>query len=74
MKTLETMTVGELKAYLEEFPDSCKVVFSFPAGDYWKTQLVGGINYAEYANVKYSGYHEKHQIDDEGGEEVLVLS
>ncbi len=73
--TLDTMTVGELKTYLEEFPDSAKVVFSFPAGDQ-HTQLIGAIKVAEYANVTFSGYHQLFQVhlqDDDKGQEVLIL-
>ncbi len=76
---LDTMTVGELKAYLEEFPDSAKVAFSYPSGDHWRTVLVGAIKSAEYANVKFSGYHDTHQIAEPEGEEtekveeVLIL-
>lgn len=59
---MDTMTVGELKAYLDEFPDSQKVGFAYPSGDYWKTELIGSILGVEYAFVKFSGYHQKHQL------------
>lgn len=74
--SIKTMTVGELRQYLEEFPDSAKVVFLYPSGDFWRTALAGTINYAEYANVEYSEYHKQYQVakDDEEGEEVLVLT
>lgn len=77
-KQIETMTVGKLKEYLEEFPDETPVVFSYPSRDYWKTELVGEINSAEYANVKYTDYHRCFQIDkseedNEESQEVLVL-
>lgn len=75
-KQLETMTVGKLKEYLEEFPDDMPVVFSYPSRDYWKTELVGSITCAEYANVKYTDYHQCFQVDkneDSEEQEVLVL-
>jgi hypothetical protein len=75
-KNIKTMTVGELKQYLEEFPDSAKVVFAYPSGDYWHTELIGEINYAEYASVKYTEYHRCFKVmdtEDEDGQEVLVL-
>lgn len=78
MKTLNTMTVGELKAYLEEFPDKCKVAFSYPAGDHWRTELVGTITQAEYANVEYTEYHRVFQVltTEDGpkkSQEILIL-
>jgi hypothetical protein len=77
-KKIETMTVGELKKYLEEFPDNAPVVFSFPARDYWRSTLLSPIHSAVYGNAKYSEYHQQLQLetDEEKAEnlpEVLIL-
>jgi hypothetical protein len=75
-KQIETMTVGELKKYLDEFPDETPVVFGYPSRDYWRTELVGSISSAEYAHVKYTDYHQCFQVDtnqESEEQEVLVL-
>lgn len=77
MKTLKTMTVGELRKYLERFPDSLPVVSTSPAGDYWRTVLAVGITKGELQQVEYTNYHECYKlVDDEDAEgtEALVLS
>lgn len=74
MSKLDTMTVGELKVYLEEFPDDKKVVFAYSSGDYWMTELVGTITKGDYDNIKYDNYHSSFSVSKDGkGEEVLVL-
>jgi hypothetical protein len=74
---IETMTVGELKAYLDEFPDDKPVGFAYPSGDHWRTKLFGAIQTAEYANVNYSSYHQRPQVlteeENDEGQEVLIL-
>ena len=81
---LDTMTVGELKAYLDGFPDERPVAFAFPSGDYWRTRLVGQIKSPEYVTVTYSEYHQQFQVKadedtdedtegDDGAQEVLIL-
>ncbi len=77
-KELKTMTVGELKAYLEEFPDDQKIGFSYQTGDFWKTELFGEIGSAEYATVAWSEHSRAFRLVDEsekyeGQEEVLIL-
>lgn len=76
-RKLVTMTVKELKAYLDKFPDHKPVAFAYPAKDHWRTELVSGITRAEYVNVTYSGYHKSHQKADEDNNEktteILIL-
>lgn len=74
---LQTMTVGELKAYLDEFPDNAKVVFSYPSPDNY--EACGTINSAEYGTVEFNkSYNEFIFADEYNGENakgivVLVL-
>lgn len=79
IRPLEAMTVGELKEYLEEFPDSQKVGFSYPTGDFWRTEVFVGIQSAEYATVAWSEHSRAYRLVDEDDrqdnprEEVLIL-
>jgi hypothetical protein len=82
MNELRTMTVGELKALLAEYPDELPVCFSYPSGDHWRTVLAGTIESAEEAHVKYTAYHEEYKVvypedgkeEDEGATAVLLLN
>jgi len=77
MKELKTMTVGELKKLLNEFPDNVKVAFKYPSHDHWHTELVGKIDNADFVEINYTDYHQCFQIvaeEYEGElEEILVL-
>lgn len=79
MPKLETMTVGELKAYLAQFPDSAKVGFSYPSGDYWRTELVGTVRRGVLASAEYNARHQcfRRLPEEEAPEgepvEILIL-
>jgi len=77
MKEIETMTAKELKEFLNQFPDDTKVVFSYPSGDHWRTQLAGEIQESTWRKVKYTEYHRCFEVTDpedtDNLEMVLVL-
>lgn len=74
---IDTLTVGQLKLLLEEFPDHAKVTFSYPSGDFWRTQIVAPVLGARFVRCEPCHYHKGHRIQEPGselpGEEVLVL-
>lgn len=81
---LKTMTVGELRKLLSGVEDDVLVGFEVPAGDYWRSTLLGTIRKAEHGIVKYSEYHRRYTILDAEREDkeefpetlpsVLILS
>lgn len=59
------MTVSALIAELQRFDANDVVVFQYPAGDYWRTQLVSVITEVGENSVKWSEYHRTLEIADE---------
>jgi len=64
------MTRKDLIFYLEGFEEedqdgTMEVKFSYPSGDYWRTELAGKINDASEGYTKYSDYHRTDQIATE---------
>ena len=70
------MTVAELIEYLQEQDQTLEVKFSYPSGDYWRTQLAKDIEEVETGLVEYSDYHRLDKVvdNDEDGTLVLLLS
>jgi hypothetical protein len=70
------MTVAELIEYLEEQDQTLEVKFSYPSGDYWRTQVAKDIEEVETGLVEYSDYHRMDKVvdNDEDGTLVLLLS
>lgn len=69
MKNPKTMTVGELKAILNEYPNDLPVMMEYPSGDYWKTQIAKELNDAEELEVEYSEYHQKFKLGNQEEED-----
>jgi len=75
----KTMTAGEIRAQLSDFPDDKPVMFAYPSGDHWRTVLVGEIESVEPAFVAYTEYHQQFKLlddeSDENGtdEEITVI-
>lgn len=76
------MTVQELIDELSSYDPDMEIKFVYDSGDYWKTELAGGIDTIEEGNVAYSSYHQTHAVvnekwdeDDQDGdvERVLLL-
>lgn len=40
------------------------VHFTYPAGDYWKTEIAAEVCKVEPGSISYSGYHQKFQTLD----------
>jgi len=70
------MTVAELIEYLQEQDQTLEVKFSYPSGDYWRTQVAKDIEEVETGLVEYSDYHRMDKVvnNDEDGTLVLLLS
>jgi hypothetical protein len=57
MRDLNTMTVGDLRDLLEDFPDDARVIFTTDYGDYHHTKQALGIRSAESGHrVERSAY------------------
>ena len=69
------MTVAELIEYLQEQDQTLEVKFSYPSGDYWRTQVAKDIEEVETGLVEYSDYHRMDKVvdNDEDGTLVLLL-
>lgn len=68
MSKPKTMTVNELRKLLDGIEGDTLVGFAIPAGDYWHTTLLGGINTSGIAVVEWSEYHRAFKVlnaDDE---------
>ncbi len=73
------ITVDELKEMLDDFEGDMKVVFSYNYGDHWNTAVAENIGEVEDNFIKYSDYHRKAKVSEEGfkeedSEKVLVIS
>ena len=62
------MTVKELIEELSYQNPDAKVVFSYPSGDYWKTDLAGEVITVEEGDVTHSDYHDHLKIADSDDE------
>lgn len=74
------MTVKELKAMLERFSDDMEVCYAYPARDYWRNTIAGGIKNAVEKEVVFSKYHENLVVaedvlaeDDENEYKTVVI-
>lgn len=67
-----TITVGELKEMLENYPDDTKILVEQATHDYWKTIVVKPIAEAELETLEYNDYHQSLKVsqptDDEDQE------
>ena len=76
---MTTMTVGQLRAALAQYPDDMPVGFAYPAGDYWGRTLMGEVSKLDTERVQYSDYHRTFQVltedrdRDEDRDVTLVL-
>ncbi len=61
---MSTYTVKELIEVLKQYPDELPVVFSYPSGDYWHTELAGQVQAVDEGQVAHSEYHRKLQVID----------
>ncbi len=73
------MTVSELIAELEGFPENMEVAFMYDYGDRVNTKIAKDIKHIEIRNVKYSSYHLKNTVvkikdeDDDNEEQIERL-
>lgn len=66
MRTPKTsMTVGELKALLDQYPESAPVYFTYNYGDHWHTTVAQQVSSVDKGAIKYSDYHNMNKVDDE---------
>ena len=70
-KPQNAITVQELRDMLQDFPDDMPVVFAYPSGDYWRTEVANQVKEVEEGSIEYSNYHQKFQVSEEGGEESI---
>lgn len=70
-RPLDTVTVGELKELLEDYPDDMPVVFAYNHGDYWRTTVTAEIkkNRLGEGAVVWSGYHRMYKEYEESEKE-----
>lgn len=69
-RTLNTITVAELREMLTHYDDNMPVVFSHPSHDHWRTELAGGICNIMDCEVEWSDYHSHWKLaDDRDNEE-----
>ncbi len=74
MKTLKTLTVGELIEISQQFSDDTPVVIAQPTHDHWGGIIVGELSYdnTDLMGVSWSDYHDAWKLD-EAGDFLLVL-
>lgn len=58
------MTVGQLIEFLEGVDKDAVVTYSYPSGDYWRSQLASTVQEIGEAKVEYSEYHRQYQVVD----------
>lgn len=64
------MTVRELIRELAQYDKDTQVMFRYPSGDFWKTELAGSIDKVVQMDVKRSQYHNNMQVvEDDSGED-----
>lgn len=79
MNTPKTMTVGQLRALLQGCDDSTPIGYACPAGDYWRSTVLGEITKATKAVACHSRYHgtfvvvKEHEGGDVAEDESVVL-
>ncbi len=59
------MTVGELRALLEDFSDDTPVHFAYNYGDYGRTQVAQPVKNAEEMPIVWSDYHDMPRLADD---------
>jgi hypothetical protein len=73
------MTVAELKALLNNYPEDMEVMKAEKSGDHWGTILALPIRRVSKRTIVYSAYHECDKIpldvdeDDTNVREVVIL-
>ena len=55
-------TVGQMKALLEDMDVDMPLVFKFPSGDYWRTNLARPVDQVDVGVIEYSEYHQSAKI------------
>ena len=58
------MTAHELARQLLNGPDM-DVMFAYPSGDYWRTEVAEAVESVRTKEVTYSEYHQKHEVADD---------
>lgn len=59
------ITVADLKAELDNYPDEAKVLFSYNWGDYWRTEVACRVASIGEKQVSWSARLELPQLVDE---------
>jgi hypothetical protein len=59
------MTVSELKAILDRYPDNMPVTIRQYTHDYWNTVRADSVDTVEIVDRKWSNYHRSFVIVDE---------
>ena len=68
---LDTMTVGELRELLGQFPQDQPIATVYPSHDHWRTRLIGVIcEEPEVHKVRYTEYHQCFELIDPDNEEA----
>jgi hypothetical protein len=60
---IETLTVGDLIAMLQEYDLALPVVGLYEYGDHWNSMLALTFDSPEIVKVKYSSYHHAYKLD-----------
>ena len=60
------MRLKQLLAILANFPDDAEVHLVYPSHDYWSTEIAAKVTDLDEEEVRYSVYHEKDVIAEEG--------
>lgn len=70
------LTVKELRDELSQYDENMVVGFKYNSQDYWKTIIAQPVSQFDIEGVKYSGYHSKLAVDEDGEseQEMLILS
>lgn len=68
-----SLTVAELKALLDQYPDNAKVYFTYDYGDHWHTTVAKEITSVDEGAVVHSDYHRMMKVNDEADENNAIL-
>ena len=61
-RTLNTLTVAELRAQLAGLPDDQPVMLRVPSGDHWRTELAVPIQDLQSVDIVRSTYHRGFRL------------
>lgn len=69
-KAKSSMTVAELKALLEQYPETAPVYFTYDYGDHWHTIVAKEITSVDEGAIVYSDYHSMNKVDEEPADDA----